>query len=342
MVEHTTRAADRPGVARTQWPCGLEVSRLGLGAMVLTRSYAEPDEAESRATLALALELGITLVDTADSYAAGVNERFLGRHLGSARADVVLTSKFGLVPGEGGVVVDGRPEYVRASCEASLARLGVDHLDLYYQHRVDPRVPLEETVGAMAELVTAGKVRALGLCEVTAAELGRATAVHPIAAVQSEWSLWARGIEAEVLPAARALGVAVVPYAPLGRGFLAGAIDRTRRPARDDLRATDPRLQGANLEQNLAALVTLRTIAADLGATSAQTALAWLSAQGRDVVPIPGVERRDLLRENVHALDLHLDGACLSALDAAFPPGMTAGDPDVALLRTPGAGRRPA
>jgi aryl-alcohol dehydrogenase-like predicted oxidoreductase len=334
MDENTER------MARVRWPSGLETSRLGLGAMVLTRSYAEPDAEESRAALALALDLGVTLVDTADSYASGANEEFLGRWLGSARDDVVLTSKFGLVPGPDGVTVDGRPEHVRRACDASLARLGVEHLDLYYQHRVDPLVPVAETVGAMAELVAAGKVRALGLCEVDGAQLRAADAVHPVAAVQSEWSLWARRIEADVLAVARELGAAVVPYAPLGRGFLAGAIDR--RPADGDLRAADPRLSGDNLDRNLRGLAVLRGVADELGATPAQVALAWLLAQGEDVVPIPGVERRDLLRENVRAVGLRLDADRLAALDAAFPPEGAAGDPDATLLRTPGAGRRSA
>jgi aryl-alcohol dehydrogenase-like predicted oxidoreductase len=319
-------------IPRTTLAGGIEVSRIGLGAMVLTRSYAEVDAAESLATLERALARGVTLVDTADSYGGGENEQFLGEHLGGRRNGLVLSSKFGLSPqADGTIRVDGRPDYVRACCDASLRRLRVDHLDLYYQHRVAPDVPIEETVGAMAGLVEAGKVRTLGLCEPTADELRRAATVHPIAAVQSEWSLWARQIEAEVLPVARALGAGVVAYAPLGRGFLAGAV--TSAPAAGDLRAPDPRLHGANLTTNLELVQRLRRLAARKQASLAQLALAWLLAQGTDVVPIPGNERREFLDDNLGALDVELDAGDLSELDAMFPPGVAAGDPDETLLR---------
>lgn len=311
----------------------LTVSRLGLGCMVMTRSYAPVDVDEARATFDRALELGITLLDTANSYAAGENEEFVGAALAGRRDDVVLASKFGLVVNaDGALVVNGRPEHVKQSCEESLRRLGVDHLDLYYQHRVAPDVPIEETVGAMGELVASGKVRYLGLSEPTADELRRAHVVHPITAVQSEWSLWARQLEDDVVPTARSLGVGIVPYSPLGRGFLAGAITAANLDS-DDLRAPDPRLQGRNLEQNLRLVSVLKEIAAATGATPAQVALAWLLAQGPDVVPIPGVERRSLLEENVGAIGLELSAADLATLDAAFPPGVAAGNPDELLLR---------
>jgi aryl-alcohol dehydrogenase-like predicted oxidoreductase len=302
--------------------------------MVLTRSFGEPDQAESRATVDLALDLGVTFLDTADSYAAGENETFIGRAIAGRRDRVVLASKFGLVPlPDGQVEIKGRPEYVKACCEQSLARLGTDRLDLYYQHRVDSSVPIEETVGAMAELVAQGKVLHLGLCEVSVTQLRAAHAVHPITAVESEWSLWARQIETELLQAARQLGVGIVPYSPLGRGFLAGAIRREEVLRADDLRGPDPRLHGDNLQRNLALVKVLEDLAAATNATPAQLALAWLMAQGDDVVPIPGVERRDLLRENIKALYLELSAADLARLDETFSPGVAAGNPDATLLR---------
>jgi aryl-alcohol dehydrogenase-like predicted oxidoreductase len=302
--------------------------------MVLTRSFGQPDEAESIATLELALDLGVSFLDTADSYGGGENEVFVGRHIQSVRDRVVLASKFGLVVADDGSVgINGRPEYVRSCCEQSLKRLGVDYLDLYYQHRVDPSVPITETVGAMAELVEEGKVRHLGLCEVSADQLRAAHAVHPITAVESEWSLWARQIEPDVLPAARQLGVGVVPYSPLGRGFLAGAIRRQAAVGADDLREADPRLQGDNLQRNLALVEALEQLAQANDATAAQVALAWLIAQGDDVVPIPGVERRDLLTQNLAALQLELSPDDLAFLEATFAPGVASGNPDATLLR---------
>ena len=312
----------------------LQVSKLGLGCMVLTRSYAAVDEAESAATLRLALDLGVSFLDTADAYGAGQNEEFVGRIIGPHRDDVVLASKFGLVAAEGGGTgINGRPEYVRSACEHTLRRLGVDHLDLYYQHRVDPAVPIEETVGAMADLVAAGKVAHLGVCEPSVAQLRAAFSVHPIVAVQSEWSLWARHIEAGVLPEARRLGVGVVPYSPLGRGFLAGAIRANGAFGPDDLRGPDPRLHGDNLRRNLPLVEALEKLGADTGATPAQPALAWLRAQGDDVVPIPGVERRDLLRQNLGGVEFELSAEHLALLDATFTPGVAAGNPDATLLR---------
>jgi aryl-alcohol dehydrogenase-like predicted oxidoreductase len=312
----------------------LEVSRLGLGGMVLTRSFGQPDQAESRATLDLALDLGVTFLDTADSYAAGENETFIGHAIAGRRDRVVLASKFGLVPGpDGRMEINGRPDYIKASCERSLTRLGTDRLDLYYQHRVDPAVPIEETVGAMARLVAEGKVLHLGLCEVSVAQLRAAHAVHPITAVESEWSLWARQIENEVLGTARQLGVGIVPYSPLGRGFLAGAIRRETAVGADDLRGPDPRLHGENLQRNLALVAALEELAGARGSTPAQLALAWLLAQGDDVVPIPGVEKRELLRQNLGALRIELSDDELTGLNGTFAPGVASGNPDATLLR---------
>ena len=310
----------------------LDVSRIGLGAMVLTRAYSEPDLDEARATFEAALDAGVTLIDTADSYGGGENERFIAGLLAGRRQSVVLSSKFGLVPrADGSIVVDGRPERVAGACEASLRRLGVERLDLYYLHRVDPDVPLVETVGAMAALVAAGKVGNLGLCEVSGDELAAANDVHPIAAVQSEWSLWARQLESEVLAEARAAGAALVPYSPLGRGFLTGAVRRP--PSGTDLRAPDPRLSGDNLRRNLVLLDVFEKIAGEVGCTPAQLALSWLMHKGQDVVPIPGMETRSILAENLAAVDIHLDPAVVIQLDELFAPGAVAGDADATLLR---------
>lgn len=312
----------------------LEVSRLGLGGMVLTKAFGDPDRDESIATLHLALDMGMCFVDTADSYADGQNEIFVGQQIAARREDVVLASKFGLVVAhDGSIEVRGDPDYVRRACDASLVRLGVDHLDLYYQHRVDRQVPIDETVGAMAGLVIAGKVRHLGLCEVNPAELRQAHSVHPITAVESEWSLWARQIEAGVLPVARELGVGIVPYSPLGRGFLAGSIRSERALAVDDVRGADPRLRGENLEKNLALLASLEKVAESYGASPAQVTLAWLMAQGPDVVPIPGVERRDLLKQNIEATQLVLAPQDMDHLGRLFAPGVAVGNPDATLLR---------
>jgi aryl-alcohol dehydrogenase-like predicted oxidoreductase len=312
----------------------LEVSELGLGCMVLSGMYATPDPEESVATFDRAIALGITLFDTADAYSAGDNERFVGSVLGSRRAALTVATKFGLVTRpDGGPGVNGRPEYARACCEASLQRLRIDHIDLYYLHRVDPTLPIEETVGAMGELVAAGKVRYLGVCEVSGDELKRAHGIHPITAVQSEWSLFARAIERECAPVARQLGIGLVPYAPLGRGFLAGAIDSPSAFEGSDLRAADPRFSSENLPANLRLLEAVRAMARAKKATPAQIALAWLRAQGDDVVPIPGTERRDFLEDNVGALDLVITTDELATLDAAFPEGAAAGNPDGVLMR---------
>jgi aryl-alcohol dehydrogenase-like predicted oxidoreductase len=313
---------------------GLHVSQLGLGCMVLSGMYRTPDPDEAVATFRRAVELGITLFDTADSYSAGENERFVGRVLGTARSAVAVASKFGLVPNAYGAVgVDGRPEYAKACCDASLERLGLDQIDLYYLHRVDRRVPIEDTVGAMGELVAAGKVRYIGLCEVSGDQLRRAHAIHPVTAVQSEWSLWARQIERQCAPVARQLGVGLVAYAPLARGFFAGAVTSRSAFAGGDLRASDPRFAEENLAANLGLLEVVREMAAAKQATPAQIALAWLRAQGDDVVPIPGTEQRVWLEENVGALSITFTAGELTALDAAFPEGVAAGNADGVLLR---------
>jgi aryl-alcohol dehydrogenase-like predicted oxidoreductase len=313
---------------RTLGSQGLEVSSEGLGCMGMSEFYGPSDETEAIATIRRALDLGVTLLDTADIYGPFTNERLVGRALAGRRGEVVLATKFGNQRRADGswVGVNGRPEYVRAACEASLARLGVETIDLYYQHRVDKTVPIEETVGAMAALVDEGKVRYLGLSEASPATIRRAHAVHPISALQTEYSLWARDPEAEILPTVRELGIGFVAYSPLGRGFLAG---RFRGPddLRDegDFRSRHPRFQDDNLARNLELLRRLEEIAADKGVTSAQLALAWVLHRGADVVPIPGTKRRRYLEENIAAAALELSDDELERLDRALPPGATAG-----------------
>ena len=306
----------------------LTVSALGLGCMGMSEFYGPTDDAQSLATLERALELGVTFLDTADMYGSGHNEELLGRFLKGRREKVVLATKFGIVrvPGRYERTIDTSPAYVRPACEASLKRLGVEAIDLYYAHRLNPDVPVEDTVGAMAELVRAGKVRALGLSEVSARTLRRAHAVHPIAAVQSEYSLWTRDPEAEVLPACRDLGASFVAYSPLGRGFLTGAIGKDADLAANDFRRISPRFQGDNLERNLRLVDVVKTLAATRGATPGQVALAWLLHQGKDIVPIPGTKRIEYLEENVAAASLTLSTDELARLDQALPPGAAAGD----------------
>lgn len=313
---------------RTLGSSDLTVSAIGLGCMGMSEFYGPTDDAQSLATLERAYALGVTHFDTADMYGSGHNESLLARFLVGRRDRVVIASKFGIVrePGQYARRIDTRPAYVRAACEASLKRLGIETIDLYYAHRLNPEVPVEETVAAMAELVTAGKVRALGLSEVSAATLRRAHAVHPIAALQSEYSLWTRDVEAEVLPVLRELKVSLVAYSPLGRGMLTGAIGKDTPLADNDFRRISPRFQADNLDANLRLVDVVKTLAAERGCTPAQLALAWLLAQGPDILPIPGTRRITALEENLGAVGVKLSAADLARLDAALPPGVAAGD----------------
>ncbi|MFO1075512.1 MAG: aldo/keto reductase [Geminicoccaceae bacterium] len=306
---------------------GLEVSAMGLGCMGMSDFYGGRDEAEAVATIHAALDGGVTLLDTADMYGVGRNEELVGRAIRGRRQEVVLATKFGNVRGPDGAMlgINGRPDYVRAACEASLRRLGVEVIDLYYQHRVDPATPIEETVGAMAELVQAGKVRFLGLSEAAPQTIRRAHAVHPITALQTEYSLWSREPEAELLPTLRALGIGFVPYSPLGRGFLTGQIRTPEDLAADDWRRNAPRFLGENFQRNLDLVARIGEIAAAKGCTPGQLALAWVLAQGDDIVPIPGTKRRRYLEENVAALAVALTAEDLAAIDRAMPPGAAAG-----------------
>jgi aryl-alcohol dehydrogenase-like predicted oxidoreductase len=306
---------------------GLTVSALGLGCMGMSDAYGPADEQEAEATLLRALELGVTFFDTANVYGGGDNEELVGRVLGPHRDGIVLATKFGIAGAKDGrMQVNGRPEYVRSSCEESLRRLGVETIDLYYQHRVDKTVPIEETVGAMAELVNEGKVRHLGLSEASASTICRAHATHPIAALQSEWSLFNREPEETVLPTLRELGIGFVPFSPLGRGLLAGALTGTEALAPGDLRRHQPRFDAENLDVNLALVDRVKAVAAEKGCTPGQLALAWLVAQGDDVVPIPGTKRRRYLEENVAALDVKLTDEELARISEAAPLGAAVGD----------------
>ncbi|MDE1668843.1 aldo/keto reductase [Nocardia gipuzkoensis] len=304
----------------------LTVSAQGLGCMGMSHAYGAADDAESIATLHHALDLGVSLLDTADFYGAGHNEELIGRAIAGRRDEVVLATKFGFANRLGEATrIRGDAAYVRQACEASLDRLGVDHIDLYYLHRVDPEVPIEETVGAMAELVQAGKVRHLGLSEAGAQTIRRAHAVHPIAALQSEWSLWTRGLEAEIAPVCRELGIGLVPFSPLGRGFLTGRYSSVEGLAETDVRRSQPRFAEGNLERNLAIVAKLNELAAAKGVTAGQLALAWVQHRGEDVVPIPGTRRQRYLEENLAASTLELSPDDLAAIEAAAPPEQIAG-----------------
>jgi aryl-alcohol dehydrogenase-like predicted oxidoreductase len=315
---------------------GLAVSELGLGCMGMSEFYGTADEGEGIRTIHRALELGISLLDTADMYGPFTNERLVGKAIADRRDQVVLATKFGNRRGEDGsfLGISGRPEYVREACDASLERLGVDHIDLYYQHRVDNETPIEETVGAMKELVDAGKVRHLGLSEASPATIRRAHAVHPITALQSEWSLWTRDPEGEVVPTLRELGIGFVAYSPLGRGFLSGQIKSIDDLDEKDFRRRGPRFQGENLQRNLDLVARVEELAAEKGVTPGQLALAWVLAQGDDVVPIPGTKRVRYLEENAAAADVELSDEDLRRLDEAFPPGAAEGDryPDMSTV----------
>jgi aryl-alcohol dehydrogenase-like predicted oxidoreductase len=307
---------------------GLEISALGLGCMGMSENYGPSSDVANVAVLGRALELGINFLDTADSYGPHRNEELIGRFLSGRRAQIVVATKFGFVRSSdpAAPTIDNSPAYIRSACEASLRRLNIDTIDLYYVHRVDPRRPIEETVGTLADLKREGKIRAIGLSEVSASTLRRAAAVHPIAAVQSEYSLWLRDAELEVLPACRELGVCFVAFAPLGRGFLTGAVQGAAGLAADDYRRQLPRFQGEAAAHNARLVAQLEQIARRLGCTPAQLAIAWLIAQGPGVVPIPGTRSLKRLEENAAGADIVLDAAARAAIDAVFPRGAAAGE----------------
>jgi Predicted oxidoreductases (related to aryl-alcohol dehydrogenases) len=321
---------------RTLGRDGLRVSAIGLGCMGMSDFYGPADDAQNLAVLNHAIDIGINFLDTADMYGVGRNEELIARVLKTRRKEVVLATKFGNVRAPDGTFlgVDGRPEYVAAACDASLKRLGVEHIDLYYQHRVDPRVPIEETVGAMARLVEAGKVRFLGLSEASASTIRRAASVHPIAALQSEYSLWTRDVEKDVLPTCRELGIGFVAYSPLGRGFLTGAIRKFDDLAPDDWRRNNPRFQGENFEINRRLVEAVTQIAAERKCTPAQLALAWLLHQGEDIVPIPGTRSIARLDENAAAARLRLSDEDLQRIDQVLSSHTVVG------TRYPEAGMR--
>ena len=304
----------------------LKVSAIGLGCMSMTQIYGEPDEPEAIATIHRALELGVTLIDTSDAYNFGANEELVGRALKGRHDQAILATKFGNIrlPG-GGNAVDGRPEYVQEACEASLKRLGVDAIDLYYVHRIDSNVPIEDTVGAMARLVQQGKVRCIGLSEAGPTTIRRAHKTHPLTAIQTEYSLWSRDPEAELLPLCEELGIGYVAYSPLGRGFLTGTIDSVDALGEKDRRREHPRFKPENIEKNTSLVATLRRLAEQEKCSPAQLAIAWLLGKGDFIVPLPGTKQRRWLEENVRAVDLSPSRATIAELDEAFRPGVTAG-----------------
>jgi len=316
-MQQRTLGRDRP----------LTVSALGLGCMGMSEFYGPGDDGESIATIRRALDLGVTFLDTSDMYGSGHNEELVGRAIADRRDEVVIATKFAIVRDEDGTRrIDSSGPYAKQAVEASLRRLGVEHIDLYYMHRRNPDTPIEETVGALGDLVAEGKIGHIGLSEVNATTLRAACAVHPITALQSEWSLFTRGIEAEIIPTARELGVGIVPYSPVGRGFLTGAYSSVEDLAEDDFRRYQPRFQGDNLQANLRLVERVRAIAADAGCSPVQLALAWLLHQGDDVVPIPGTKRVKYLEENAAAANIALSEQQLAALDAAVPVGAVAGE----------------